>query len=535
MKLEILQNGSVVESRDLSDGTYKLGRSPDCDIVLKSPRISKQHALLVVKNGKAAIVDMGSANGIFINGILIRKQRVGKNDDIVIADYHLRVGGSGRGSSSRPAPEPAMGPVAGNVAYDMSAQPFAEPQLGAAAVPAPAPQLTAQEKLLLLVDEKVLSPLYGLMKTLDWRMLLFSVLAGGLLLAVLATVVSVLPWGQGIATDEALKRAHAVLGQVVRENYRMMAKGNDITRLSVEAAESEPGILSVSIVDPKANTVLAPQKLLNKAVTSIHYLLAIEKIKTEKKDRTEVPRGDSRYVVAQPIYVYSQENADRELIGIVLADFEIPKGIQAVYEPLVRAVLFGALLLLAAFYIILKMVTYPIVNLTDQLDSALKGETNTINCDIKFSEIESLSSAINFSVSKWKQASGQGELKADDSEKEAAQYQTVIQEFDAGTSDCILLLDRDKKIVFVGKIAEEVLGIRNQYAQGQNITEAARDQSFAGTVIDLCENVIQSLGETQSAQLEVNGVSRTIVAVGHKDSQGSITHVLVTVKMNGSA
>lgn len=533
MKLEILQNGTVVESRDLDDGTYKVGRAPECDIVLKSPRISKQHALLVVKNGKAAIVDMGSANGIFVNGILIRKQRIGKNDDVVIADFKIRLGGSGARAAERPVAA-AQAPVGGNLAFDMSMAQMSEPQVPAAAVPPAEPQFTPQEKLLLLVDEKVLSPLYGLMKTIDWRMLLFSVLAGGLLLAVLATVISVLPWGQKIATDEALKRAHAVLGQVVRENYRLMAKGNDLTRLSVEAAESEPGILSVSIIDPKGNTVLAPQKLLNKAVTSVHYLLAIEKVKTEKKERAEVPRGDARYVVAQPIHVYSSENSDRELIGIVLADFEIPKGIQAVYEPLVRALLFAALLLLGAFYIVLKMVIYPINSLTDQLDTALKGEAGSISCDIKFAEIEALSSAINFAVSRWKQATGQQDLKSDDFEREAEVYTKVIQEADVGSSDCLVLLDRDKKIVFVGKVAEEVLGMRTQYSQGQNITEAAKDQSFAGTVIDLCENVIQSIGETQSAQLEVNGVSRTIVAVGHKNSQGTITHVLVTVKMNGA-
>jgi hypothetical protein len=73
--------------------------------------------------------------------------------------------------------------------------------------------------------------------------------------------------------------------------------------------------------------------------------------------------------------------------------------------------------------------------------------------------------------------------------------------------------------------------MRNQYAQGQNVSDACRDQSFAGTVIDLADNVVRSLGEVQSAQLDINGISRTMVGVGHKNLVGEIRFVMVTIKM----
>ncbi|MCB0404056.1 MAG: FHA domain-containing protein [Bdellovibrionales bacterium] len=540
MKFEILKNGRVVDVRDLPEGSHKVGRAKDCDLVLASPQISKQHALIVVKGNKAAIVDLGSSNGVFVNGVLVRKQRIRSGDDVVIADYHIRLGGA-RSKVSPQVPSDAVNaPAMPEMEFAMDgaaafqAQPMAD-ALRAAVPETPAPEFTPQEKLMLLMDDKVLSPFYGVMKSVDWRMLMVIILGTGFLFAVAATVLSVLPWGQEIATREALKRAHTVISQVVRENYRVLSKTGDFTKLSVAAGESEVGMLAVAIVDPRANTIIAPTKLLNKSITDPRYLLAIEDIKRNGKELVDIEKGDGVYVVAQPISLYSKDTNAPELSAIVIADFEIPRGIHAVYEPLVRAVLFAVLLVIVGFYMITKMIAHPIVQLNDQLDAALKGDSINIACDYKFPELENLAQVVNFTVSRMKQAAGDGVLSQDDSELQDQAYERAVRGVDQGTSDALLLLDREKKIVFVGNVAEELLSIRSQYSLGKNISDATSDAAFAGTVIDLIERVLGSLGETAQAELEVNGTMRNVVAVGHKNSDGSIHYVLITVKMNEQA
>lgn len=52
----------------LADGVYIVGREPDADICLDSPRISRHHARIVVSGAQATIEDLGSKNGSFVRG-----------------------------------------------------------------------------------------------------------------------------------------------------------------------------------------------------------------------------------------------------------------------------------------------------------------------------------------------------------------------------------------------------------------------------------------------------------------------------------
>jgi len=53
-------------------GTYLLGRSKDCDIVVPSNRASRRLARLTVTESAAWVEDLGSANGTHVNGIPIK-------------------------------------------------------------------------------------------------------------------------------------------------------------------------------------------------------------------------------------------------------------------------------------------------------------------------------------------------------------------------------------------------------------------------------------------------------------------------------
>jgi hypothetical protein len=523
LKVEVLQNGGVVSTHEVGEGSHKIGRGDECEIQLKSSRVSKQHALLVVKGSKAAIVDTGSSNGVFVNGVLVRKQRVDPGDDINIVDFRLRLvpPGAPERKSSR---SPDRGTNSnGNLAFAAQQNAQAQPE-----------DLSPQEKLLKVVDEKVLLPFYGMMKRFDWRSVLAMILMGTLVLSALLSVIPILRWGNQVTKKQALARAHTIIGQAVRENYRILAKSNDVTRLTVEAAESEEGMLAVYVIDPKTDGILAPAKYFNKTVNDPDSLLAIKKIIDNKEENVSVEVNDNTYVVAQPIYLFSQDANDRLLQAIVIGTFQITNGITATYEPMVEAALFALLMSLLAFFLIYKMMTWPIVQMQEQLDSALKGENVTITAEAKFPELEALATVMNFSVSRLREAGG-GQIAAPtaagDSDAEDADFVLAVQEFEAGSSDGLLLLDREKKVRYVGKILEELISLRNQYAQGQNISDACRDQSFAGTAIDLADKVMSSLGENQQAMLEVNGIARNLFAVGHKNKQGDIRFVLLTVKL----
>jgi hypothetical protein len=444
-----------------------------------------------------------------VNGVLIKKQRIKIGDEINIAEYKLR--------------------IADGKAIQQQQQ--SQTHSGVQEIPA---QKSPQEKLLILVDQKVLSPLYALMKTYDWRILLSSILMGTLVLSVLLGVIPVVRWGKNITTKEALNRAHTIVTQTVRENYRILAKSNDMTRLTTEMCESEQGILSCIVLDPKSNTILAPAKLYNKPINDVYSLIAIKKITESKDEMPSVDVGDGSFIVAEPIYLYSPDTKDRALNAIVLAQFQAPIGVYSTFEPLVEAALFAIFLSLMAYFLIYKMVSYPLLNLQEQIDAALKGDNNSITSPAKFAELETLAQVINFAISRSKTTDFSASAgNSDTTELEDTQYLKAIEEMDEASSDALLVLDKNKIVQFVGKALEELIGMRNQYARGQNISDACKDAAFAGTSIDLCENVIQSLGQTQKAQLDINGTMREVTAVAHKNSTADIRFIFIVVKMNG--
>jgi hypothetical protein len=52
----------------LAHGTHRLGRAPDCDVVLPSPHVSRYHAELIVDAGGPRLRDLGSTNGTTVDG-----------------------------------------------------------------------------------------------------------------------------------------------------------------------------------------------------------------------------------------------------------------------------------------------------------------------------------------------------------------------------------------------------------------------------------------------------------------------------------
>lgn len=53
---------------DLAGERVVVGRSPDCDLVLDDPRVSKRHAALSRRDGRWWIEDLGSTNGTVVDG-----------------------------------------------------------------------------------------------------------------------------------------------------------------------------------------------------------------------------------------------------------------------------------------------------------------------------------------------------------------------------------------------------------------------------------------------------------------------------------
>ncbi len=72
------------------EGVITLGRSPENDVLLLCPRVSKRHATAQVKDGALWLRDLASMNGTFVNGAAVREPMIVTSGDLVqIGDFSL--------------------------------------------------------------------------------------------------------------------------------------------------------------------------------------------------------------------------------------------------------------------------------------------------------------------------------------------------------------------------------------------------------------------------------------------------------------
>ena len=86
----------VVEHRDqvrefiLDNGEYVVGRSPDCDITIPDPFVSRKHLKLYIKDDSVFIEDLNSSNGTFVGGEKITtKTKLNKGDIVFVGEHQI--------------------------------------------------------------------------------------------------------------------------------------------------------------------------------------------------------------------------------------------------------------------------------------------------------------------------------------------------------------------------------------------------------------------------------------------------------------
>jgi len=78
-----------------------IGRSPDCELVLRDSRVSRRHARLTGRDGVLVLTDLGSTNGTRVNGHRITEVVLGAGDRITIGETVLTIESATAGTGAR--------------------------------------------------------------------------------------------------------------------------------------------------------------------------------------------------------------------------------------------------------------------------------------------------------------------------------------------------------------------------------------------------------------------------------------------------
>lgn len=89
-KLVLSMNGVVQGEYELDKERITIGRKPDNDIQIDNLAVSGKHALIITILDDSFLEDLGSTNGTYVNGKLIKKHALKNGDIIAIGKHELK-------------------------------------------------------------------------------------------------------------------------------------------------------------------------------------------------------------------------------------------------------------------------------------------------------------------------------------------------------------------------------------------------------------------------------------------------------------
>ena len=89
--IEVREPGRQSRRVSVGGSPIRIGRGPDCELVLKDNRVSRRHARLHARDGVLVLTDLGSTNGTRVNGNRVTELVLGAGDRIQLGDTNLVV------------------------------------------------------------------------------------------------------------------------------------------------------------------------------------------------------------------------------------------------------------------------------------------------------------------------------------------------------------------------------------------------------------------------------------------------------------
>lgn len=91
-KLTVVLSGRTLSRHELSDKDerVRIGRSPDCEVVIDNLGVSRVHCEIVQKPGYFQLRDLGSGNGTFVNGDRVENYNLNQGDIVSLGKFTIK-------------------------------------------------------------------------------------------------------------------------------------------------------------------------------------------------------------------------------------------------------------------------------------------------------------------------------------------------------------------------------------------------------------------------------------------------------------
>ncbi len=531
--IRILTGQQAGQIYPLKNGKNKLGRSTQCDIQLPDNGISKEHLEINVLSDKVLLADLNSSNGTFLNGIRIQGGLLKFGDkfsvyqvicDLIQVQESLLQGllSSARDAAQRPrqigVPVPMSVPLSAPLSSGGTGLSSSMP------VPKSFSLETSLEKLQLYFDQVVMPGVYKLTLTFEFKMIVMGFIG---IFILMMTFLSVIPMKQITSesiSNESRRRALTVARSLALANEKII-RSNEIASFDTQMVLREEGIDDVYIVSREGKIISPPER----AGMQPKEIGFVKKLKGQTKEVTDEFSG--LIGAGVPILVYDaeiQQNIAKAYAVIIYNPGTLAFDEGRALSLYIQMLSLGVILGLVIFFVLNRLIEYPMLKLNSELDQALKENKDHIEIPIRFPAFQQMMTGLNSLL-----------VRAAQGVKSAEPIGNFSREVEMGLlSEMIgypcLILTAEGRMIKCNRPFQDLLNVSAGQIENQPVQQFP-DQAVQKNITELMEQARSPQENIFFDQIEVGGHNLKVSCHSLRNPHGQAEYFIITFSQDEEA
>lgn len=477
----------------LEEGENILGRDSGCDIPFQVQGVSKKHMSITVTGDTCYVQDLGSSNGTFLNGKVITRATAKNGDKLALPDTIIQI--------------VFVQEKKVIVKKKIAAEEEEEDDF----ITGGPPPEALPAKIIWAFKNKVMPVLHGINEEYEWHHMIGILLFLFSVAAISLTIFPVLNDSKNILLIETAKRGAHYADEVARINNKALEQ-KKLDQIDTNFIKGEDGVIDYRLFDLEGR-IVRPIEQLNNIVSDAFF------VESHEWGRAKTPNsvlrkliGKGQIGIAKRIMAFNPQLGLEEPVGIIAIKFE-PTSLKleaansrkAYLEALVTTILVAIFFYGFLYYLTMR----PVEEMKFQIEEAVRGKRKGLESKYLMNELQPLRNSINTILQRMRELNNEDDDEFVEEENDST-YVATLYEFMQGSGVPTIVLDSQKNISHMNPEVEDLVGFRENASQGMGLLDVSREQGFAATVIELCDNSANNSGTNQQGTYELGGVNHVI-------------------------
>ncbi len=487
----------------IKPGDNIVGREANCDLQIPHASISRKHFKITKQNENYILQDLSSSNGTFVNGILVKTAILQAGDKITVNEIFIEITEQQNSLAVQNELQ-----VQGNNALNLKVD--VESATGAVV------QNSLLKTLQSYIENVALPGVYKLAEWAEFRWLLGSFILIYIFMVTLLAIVPMIQISKERIEQESQLRATDISKNLANRYRAALNTGLGAT-FTIEE-ERVQGVQTALVVDANDGHILAPARKIGQNPDLPFVHVARKKVRGITKQIT-----DSLIGASTPIQVLNPDTGERSIRAFSIVIYDMgSRAIRTsdVLRLFVQVLAFAILLGFILYFLLYKLIEYPIKNLNQQIDQALKEGTDETSVPYNYPPIQRLSVNINSALSRIGTPLDHDLLPTFDVTVEANNVVKVIK-------SPAMIIDMHNTIIAINSDCENLIGANGGILYNRPIEEIP-DGPLLLNLQDILQTAISNPNSVASGNIEFRSIVHDIEAQVITDTNGP-RYVIVTI------